>query len=74
VGVTGINPVPFRASALEKRLAGESPDAANLRKLCARIEEADPTEDLNATAAFRSHLVAVYAARALAAAAQRAAA
>ncbi len=74
VGVTGVNPVPFRAAALEKRLAGESHDAANLRKLCARIEEADPTEDLNATAAFRTHLVGVYAARALAAAASRAAA
>jgi carbon-monoxide dehydrogenase medium subunit len=74
VGVTGVNPVPFRATALEKRLAGESPDAATLRRLCARIEEADPTEDLNASAEFRAHLVGVYAARALAAAAERAAA
>ena len=74
VGVTGVNPVPFRATALEKRLAGESPDAATLRRLCARIEEADPTEDLHASAEFRAHLVGVYAARALAAAAERAAA
>jgi carbon-monoxide dehydrogenase medium subunit len=74
VGVTGVNPVPFRAAALEKRLAGESPEAASLRRLCARIEEADPTEDLHASAAFRAHLVGVYAARALAAAAARAAA
>ena len=74
VGVTGVNPVPFRASALEKRLAGESADAANLKRLCARIEEADPTEDLHASAEFRAHLVGVYAARALLAAAERAAA
>jgi len=74
VGVTGVNPVPFRASALEKRLAGESPDAAVLSRLCARIEEADPTEDLHASAEFRAHLVGVYAARALLAAAGRAAA
>ncbi|HKC52040.1 MAG TPA: xanthine dehydrogenase family protein subunit M [Myxococcota bacterium] len=74
VGVTGVNPVPFRAAALEKRLAGESPELASLKRLCARIEEADPTEDLNATAEFRAHLVGVYAARALLAAAQRAAA
>jgi len=74
VGVTGVNPVPFRATALEKRLSGESPDAATLRRLCARIEEADPTEDLHASAEFRAHLVGVYAARALAAAAERAAA
>jgi carbon-monoxide dehydrogenase medium subunit len=74
VGVTGVNPVPFRAAALEKRLAGASPDAANLAKLCARIEEADPMEDMHASADFRSHLVAVYARRALTRAAQRAAA
>jgi carbon-monoxide dehydrogenase medium subunit len=74
VGVTGVNPVPFRASALEKRLAGETPDESTLRRLCARIEEADPTEDLHASAEYRAHLVGVFAARALAAAAQRAAA
>ncbi len=74
VGVTGVNPVPFRAAALEKRLTGELPDLASLKRLCARIEEADPTEDLSASAAFRAHLVGVYAARALLAAAQRAAA
>jgi aerobic carbon-monoxide dehydrogenase medium subunit len=74
VGVTGVNPVPFRAAALEKRLAGESPDAATLRRLCARIDEADPTEDMHASAEFRAHLVGVYAARALLAAAERAAA
>ena len=72
VGVTGVNPVPFRAAALEKRLLGESPDPANLRVLCARIDEADPMEDLHASADYRAHLVAVFAARALAAAAQRA--
>ena len=74
LGVTGVNPVPFRATALEKRLAGESPDGATLRRLCARIDEADPTEDLHASAEFRAHLVGVYAARALLAAAGRAAA
>ncbi|MFI5314202.1 MAG: FAD binding domain-containing protein [Myxococcota bacterium] len=74
LGVTGVNPVPFRASALEKRLAGESPELAALQRLCARVEEADPTEDLFASAAYRRHLVGVYAARALFAAAQRAAA
>jgi len=74
LGVTGVNPVPFRATALEKRLAGESPDGTTLRRLCARIDEADPTEDLHASAEFRAHLVGVYAARALAAAAERAAA
>ena len=73
VGVTGVNPVPFRAAALEKRLAGQAPDAANLRTLCARIEEADPMEDMHASSAYRAHLAGVFAARALAAAASRAA-
>jgi len=69
-----VNPVPFRAAALEKRLAGESPDRAALARLCARIEEADPMEDLHASAPYRAHLCGVFAARAVLAAAQRAAA
>jgi aerobic carbon-monoxide dehydrogenase medium subunit len=74
VGVTGVNPVPFRAAALEKKLAGETAEPANLARLCAHLEEADPMEDLHASADYRAHLVGVFAARALAAAAQRAAA
>ena len=41
IGVTGINPVPFRATSLEQRLAGESLEDGVSRALCARIEEAD---------------------------------
>ncbi|MBM4337499.1 MAG: xanthine dehydrogenase family protein subunit M [Deltaproteobacteria bacterium] len=74
VGVTGVNSVPFRAAALEKRLAGKTPDAATLRPVCARIEEADPMEDLHASADYRAHLVGVFALRALLAASARAAA
>ena len=73
VGVTGVNSVPFRASALEKRLVGQMPDAANLRKLCARIDEADPMEDMHASSDYRAHLAGIYAMRALASAASRAA-
>jgi len=74
IGVTGVNSVPFRAAALEKRLVGKTPDAVTLRSLCARIEEADPMEDLHASADYRAHLVGVFAMRALAAASGRAAA
>jgi len=74
VALTGVNPVPFRAAALEKRLAGEAPERAALARLCARIEEADPMEDLHASAPYRAHLCGVFAARAVIAAAQRAAA
>jgi carbon-monoxide dehydrogenase medium subunit len=72
VGITGVNPVPFRAAALEKKLVGAATDAASLRAACARIDEADPMEDLHASADYRAHLVGVFAARALVAAAARA--
>jgi carbon-monoxide dehydrogenase medium subunit len=72
LGVTGINPVPFRAASLEKRLGGQTPDAATLRSLCARVEEADPMEDLHASADYRAHLVGIFAMRALLAACGRA--
>ena len=65
IGVTGINPVPFRATSLEQRLAGESLEDGVSRALCARIEEADPMEDLHASAEYRRHLLGVFAQRAL---------
>lgn len=73
IGVTGVNPVPFRARALEQRLAGQMPDAATLRSLCARIDEADPMADLHASAEYRAHLAGVFALRAVASACARAA-
>jgi carbon-monoxide dehydrogenase medium subunit len=74
LGVTGVNAVPFRAGSVEARLAGSatSPDA--LREACAAFDEADPQDDLHASADYRSHLLPVLAARALAAACARAAA
>jgi carbon-monoxide dehydrogenase medium subunit len=72
IGVTGVNPVPFRAKSVEARLAGQSPDAVALRALCARIDEADPAGDLHASAEYRSHLAGVFVARAVAKAIERA--
>jgi carbon-monoxide dehydrogenase medium subunit len=74
IGVTGVNPVPFRAQSVEKRLRGQSPDAAALRSLCAQIDEADPSGDLHASAEYRGHLAGVFVARAVAKALARAAA
>jgi carbon-monoxide dehydrogenase medium subunit len=75
LGITGVNPLPFRAASLEAALVGQSAaDGAQLRRLAARIEEADPLDDLHASAEYRAHLVGVFAARALGAAAARAAA
>ena len=74
VGVTGINAVPFRAAGLEARLTGSSLDAPTLDTACASIDEADPMEDIHASAEYRRHLAGVFARRALARAAERAAA
>jgi carbon-monoxide dehydrogenase medium subunit len=72
IGVTGVNAVPFRAKSAEQRLTGQSPDAAALRALCARIDEADPSGDLHASAEYRGHLAGVFVARAVAKALARA--
>ncbi len=72
LGVTGVNAVPFRATSLEQRLAGKAPSAAELRALCANADEADPMQDLHASADYRRHLLGVFAARALARALVRA--
>jgi carbon-monoxide dehydrogenase medium subunit len=74
LGVTGVNAVPFRARSVEARLAGGETSPGALREACARIDEADPLDDLHASADYRSHLLPVLAARALAAACARASA
>jgi carbon-monoxide dehydrogenase medium subunit len=72
VGVTGVNSVPFRARSLEDRLRGKAVSGPALRAFCAEIAEAEPIEDLHASAEYRRHLLGVYAARTLERAIQRA--
>ena len=74
IGVTGVNPVPFLAAGVASRLHGCELDSASLASACAEVEEADPLEDLHASAEYRRRLVSVFARRALARAAARAAA
>ena len=74
VGVTGVNAVPFRATSLEERLAGQMPDRGTIRGACEAPPEADAMEDLHASAEYRLHLLTVIAARTLARACERAAA
>ena len=71
LGVTGVNPVPFRATSVEARLRGLEP-GADLAALCAGAEEADPMGDLHASEEYRGHLLGVFAARAVARAWERA--
>lgn len=73
LGVTGVNPTPFRARSVEARLVGLEPRAEALRPACAAVEEADPMEDLHAGADYRRHLLSVLAVRATLAACERAA-
>ncbi len=72
VGVTGVNGVPFRARSLEDKLRGRAVSGPALRAFCAQIEEADPLEDLHASAEYRRHLLGVFAARTIERAIQRA--
>lgn len=74
VGVTGVNAVPFRAKSLEKRLVGQIPDRMTFRSCCGALTEADPMEDLHASAEYRRHLLSVFTVRALERACERAAA
>jgi len=72
VAITGVNPVPFRASGVESRLAGRQIDPETLREALPEIEELDPMVDIHASAEYRSELARVYASRALLRAAERA--
>ena len=74
IGLTGINPVPFRAASVERRLTGQPLDAETLAQVCTEIDEAEPMDDPNASADYRAHLASVYTRRALALAAARASA
>jgi carbon-monoxide dehydrogenase medium subunit len=72
IGVTGVNGVPFRAKTNESRLLGQMPDSLTFRGSCGSVSEADPMEDIHASADYRRHLLAVFAARALERASERA--
>jgi carbon-monoxide dehydrogenase medium subunit len=73
LGVTGVNATPFRARSVEARLAGREARPEAIRAACAAVDEADPMEDLHASADYRRHLLSVFAARAVQAACARAA-
>jgi len=72
IGVTGVNGVPFRSKSLEAKLRGKAVSGPALRAFCAEIAEADPLEDMHASAEYRRHLLGVFAARTIERAIQRA--
>lgn len=72
VGVTGVAPKPYRASAVERALAGQklTPDA--ISSAAARATNGvTPLGDMHASPEFRAHLASVNVARALTLAVRR---
>ena len=69
IGVTGLSNIGYRATAAEKALEGTTGSPADIAKTVALVAQgADANSDLYASADYRKHLAAVYAARAITAA------
>jgi len=72
IGVTGVSNRSYRATAAEKALEGTAGSAAEIRNAAALVaNNVDTNSDLFASAGYRRHVAAVYAARALTAALAR---
>src|SRR5215469_1233539 len=66
VGITGVSPKPYRASAVENALKGNALDAKVLSGAAAHASDGvDANTDLFASGEYRRHLAEVYARRAL---------
>jgi carbon-monoxide dehydrogenase medium subunit len=73
IGVTGVAPSSYRATAAETALEGSAGSAADIQRAAALVVEGvEPNSDLYAGAAYRAQLGRVYAARAITAAMSRA--
>jgi len=73
IGITGVAGKAYRATAVEKALAGQSLDEATVAKAAAHAADGvDAQGDLYASAQFRKHLASVYTKRAVLLAASRA--
>jgi aerobic carbon-monoxide dehydrogenase medium subunit len=67
IGVTGLSNRAFRAREAEKALEGRSGTPAEIQAVAALVGQGiDANSDLHASADYRLHLAAVYAAKALA--------
>ncbi len=73
IGITGVGDHAFRATAVEKALAGvRATDAAALKAACAgSASDVDVRSEVQASAAYRSAMSDVFVARAVAEAAKR---
>ncbi len=66
VGITGVAPKAYRATAVEDALRGRKVDASALAEASEKAAEGvDPLEDIHASAEYRAHLARVQCRRAL---------
>jgi carbon-monoxide dehydrogenase medium subunit len=66
IGITGISPKPYRATAVENELQGKELSADLIRSASAKAAEGiEPLNDIHASAEFRSHLARVHCQRAI---------
>ena len=73
IGITGVGPNAYRAVAAQEGLIGNNLDHETIAAAAAHVcDDVDANADLFASAEYRRHLAQVYAARAIAAAAERA--
>ena len=73
VGITGIGPKAYRATALENLLRGKAASSKRLQEASAHAADGvEATGDIYASAEYRTHLASVYARRALEKAIERA--
>ena len=73
VGVTGVGPKAYRATAVEEALRGKAPSANALTAACEHgADGIEVNSDLYASVEYRSHLAKVYTRRALEKALERA--
>jgi carbon-monoxide dehydrogenase medium subunit len=70
IGITGVAPTPFRAREAEASLKGSGLDEQALRSACTTVARGvEALSDIHASAEYRKELAAIYARRAVAAAA-----
>lgn len=73
VGITGVGPKAYRASAVEEALRGKPPSSKRLAEACAHAADGvEANSDLFASADYRRHLASVYTRRAIEKAVERA--
>ena len=66
IGITGVAPVAYRATAVEKALEGKSLDAQSIAEAARQAASGvSPLGDIHASAEYRAHLAGVNTARAL---------